>query len=102
MTVHRLVDDALRFHSCHGEDRPQSDEGKVLATADARAHFQSDFYAYMQDHVFKDRGTEAFKHWAAEKIERDYHVKIFYDDQRAVVAPTYKKLQKQFTSVRSF
>jgi putative nucleotidyltransferase with HDIG domain len=94
--VRRLVDDALRYHSCHGDDRPQSDEGKVLATADALAHFLTDFYAFMQDNVFKDRGVEVFRGWAAEKIERDYRVKIFYDDERLAVASTYEKLRKLF------
>lgn len=95
-TVRRLVDDALRYHSCHGDERPQSDEGKVLATADALAHFLTDFYAVMQDFVFKERGIEVFRHWAAEKIERDYHIKIFYDDERAMVTPTYEKLKQLF------
>jgi len=95
-TVRRLVDDALSFHSCHGDKRPGSDEGKVLATADALAHFQTDFYVFAQDTIVKDRGIEAFRRWAAEKIERDYHVKIFYDDEREVVTPAYRKLQKLF------
>lgn len=93
-TVRRLVDDALRFHSCHGAERPKSEEGKVLATADALAHFLTDFYAYMRDVVFKDRGPEAFKRWVAEKIERDYHAKIFYDHERTMVTPTYEKVKQ--------
>jgi len=96
MTVRRLVDDALRYHSCRGDERPQSDEGKVLATADATAHFLTDFYIFAQDTIFKDRGVESFRRWAAEKIERDYHIKIFYDDEREVVTPAYRKLRKQF------
>lgn len=96
-TVRRIVDDALRYHSCHGDERPQSDEGKVLATADALAHFLTDFYPYMQKNVFKDRGAEAFRRWAAEKIERDYHVKIFYDGERARVKPAYEKYRQLFS-----
>lgn len=92
-TIRRLVDDALSFHSCHGDKRPQSDEGKVLATADALAHFLTDFYVFAQDNIVKDRGVEAFRRWAAEKIERDYYVKIFYDNERAAVTPAYEKLQ---------
>lgn len=95
-TVRRLVDDALRYHSCHGTERPQSDEGKALATADALAHFLTDFYPYMQGNVFKDRGPIAFQNWAAEKIERDYRIKIFYDDERTAVKPVYEKLRELF------
>lgn len=96
-TIRRLVDDALRYHSCHGDKHPQSDEGKVLATADAMAHFLTDFYPYMQENVFKDRSDEAFRRWAAEKIERDYHIKIFYDDERARVKPAYEKYRQLFS-----
>lgn len=97
ITIRRLVDDALRYHSCHGDECPQSDEGKVLATADALAHFLTDFYPYMQECVLKDRGVEAFRRWAAEKIERDYHIKIFYDDERARVKSAYEKYRQLFS-----
>lgn len=90
-TVRRLVDDALRYHSCHGDERPQSDEGKVLATADAMAHFLTDFYEFMEKCVFDDRGTRFFNRWSSEKVERDYRVKIFYEEERAMVTPAYKK-----------
>lgn len=93
-TVRRLVDDALRNHSCHDGECPESDEGKVLATADAMAHFLTDFYPYMQEYVFKDRGLESFRAWTAEKIERDYKVKIFYAEERAIVTPAYKKMRE--------
>lgn len=92
-TVRRLVDDALRYHSCHSDERPKSDEGKVLATADALAHLLTDFYSYMRDVVFKERGPVEFQRWVAEKIERDYYAKIFYDHERTMAAPAYEKLK---------
>ena len=95
-TVRRLVDDALRYHSCHGDERPQSDEGKVLATADACAHFLTDFYPRMQELIFRGRGAETFRSWAAEKIERDYNTKIFYHDERDLVKPAYEKYRKLY------
>lgn len=41
-----VVDDAVRYHSCHGDERPASIEGLVLATADSLAHLQTNFYIF--------------------------------------------------------
>ncbi len=93
--ISKIVDDALRYHSCRGSDRPKSDEGKVLATADALAHFLTDFYPFIVGQ-WSRRPLEEVRSWVREKIERDYHTKIFYDDERAKVAETYQLLKKQF------
>ncbi|HSX15290.1 MAG TPA: HD domain-containing protein [Candidatus Saccharimonadales bacterium] len=41
-----VVDDAIRYHSCHDGRVPQSLEGKILATADSLAHLNTDFYIF--------------------------------------------------------
>ena len=79
-----IVDDAARFHSCHDGHKPNSQEGLVLATADAMAHFQTSFYAY----ALWMRGRhdyDSLRAWALAKLERDYHDKIMYEDERAEV-----------------
>lgn len=40
------VDDAIRLHGCLDGHIPASIEGKVLATADSKAHLLSDFYIF--------------------------------------------------------
>src|SRR3989338_5142090 len=50
-----VVDDALRFHSCRGNERPQTPEGKALAAGDAVAHLTTDIYPRLME-KFKERG----------------------------------------------
>lgn len=92
-----LVDDALRFHSCHGDERPASDEGKVLASADSIAHLTTDFYVMAAHGFFKDESLERLKSWALEKFDRDLDVKIFFDEEREQVRPDYEALKRIFS-----
>lgn len=88
-----IVDDAMRFHSCHGAEAPQSLEGKILATADALAHLTTDFYDYGIA-AMRRRGEtpEHIKTWITEKAERDYRKKIAFDDVRAETEKDYKRI----------
>lgn len=94
-TIRLLVDDALRYHSCRDGEKPKSDVGKVLATADAMAHFQTDFYPYaFSAKLFSD--YQKTKNWAAGKIDKDYKNKIFFEDIKAEVLPQYETLKMVF------
>jgi putative nucleotidyltransferase with HDIG domain len=87
-----IVDDAIRYHSCRGDEKPTSQEGLVLATADAMAHFQTEFFL----HAFADAGLNDYaqrKEWAREKIEKDFHKKIFFESERESVRPQYETLK---------
>ena len=92
-----VVDDAIRFHSCHGDERPKSLEGQVLATADSVAHLKTDFYLYAAWAWGRDRDFEAIKEWTLEKIERDLNVKIFFDDVRESARPDYEIIKNLFS-----
>lgn len=99
MTVDILVNDALAKHSCYDNVRPESDAGRVLATADALAHLQSSFFAY----AFWGRGNankdyEQSKQWAAGKIERDFNNKILFDDIKEQARPSYEALTLIFNA----
>lgn len=53
-----IVDDAVKYHSCKDNTLPKSLEGRVLATADALAHLQTDFYNFAADTLKKEGKTE--------------------------------------------
>jgi putative nucleotidyltransferase with HDIG domain len=92
-----VLDDALPRHSCHGNTRPATAEGKVLATADAMAHLQTDFYVHgVWGFGVEDISLEEAKRWALEKIERDYRIKIQFDEIRKLCEPDYRALKAVF------
>jgi len=88
-----IVNDAVCYHSCRDGKKPASPEGLVLATADAAAHFQTDFFF----HAFIDVSEEDYqkrKAWAIKKIEKDYNNKIFFEDVREQIKPQYEVLKQ--------
>ena len=89
-----VVDDAIRFHSCHGDEKPRSPEGKILATADALSHLKTDFYDYAVQSM-KERGElhEKISQWIFEKIERDFHKKIAFDEVREEARTDYERIK---------
>jgi putative nucleotidyltransferase with HDIG domain len=95
--IELVVEDAIRFHSCHGDERPQSKEGLILATADSLAHFKTDFYLYAAHAFGRDRKLEDLKKWALEKFERDLNVRIAWDDEREDARPDYEMLKNLFS-----
>lgn len=91
------VDDAIRYHSCHGDERPKSKEGLVLATADSLAHLQTDFYIYATWAFGKARTLQELKAWALKKIERDLNNKISFDEERELVRADYNMIKELFS-----
>jgi putative nucleotidyltransferase with HDIG domain len=92
-----VVDDAIRYHSCHGDERPKSKEGQILATADSLAHLQTDFYIYATWAYGRTRSLEELKDWALKKIERDLNNKISFEDEREAARPDYDMIKKLFS-----
>lgn len=92
-----VVDDAIRRHSCHGDVRPETEIGKILGTADALAHLTTDFYLFATYMFSRQRDFVGTKMWAKEKIDRDYHVKIAYDDIRQQYRHDYEILIELFS-----
>lgn len=92
-----VVDDAIRYHSCHGNERPKSKEGLILATADSLAHLQTDFYIYATWAFGKDRSLEELKEWALKKIERDLNNKISFEDEREAARADYDMIKTLFS-----
>lgn len=92
-----VVDDAIRFHSCHGDERPASTEGKILATADSLAHLKTDFYVFATWALGRDSTLVEIKEWVLKKIDRDLNNKILFDDIREEVMPDYKLIKELFS-----
>lgn len=97
-----IVDDAIRLHSCRGDEAPATLEGKILATADALAHLRTDFYrTELNDpstRMLSGRGTfEEIRQWALPKIDRDFYKKIAFDEVREETRPDYEGLKEFFS-----
>jgi len=96
--IELVVDDAIRYHSCHGDEHPASVEGKILSTADSMAHLKTDFYIYAAWAFGQDgRSLQDVKAWALKKIERDLNNKMFFDDVRQELAPDYERIKELFS-----
>lgn len=92
-----VVDDAIRYHSCHGSEHPVSLEGKILSTADSLAHLKTDFYLFTTWALSKQMSLEEIKRWTLEKIERDLNYKIFFDEVKKEVLPDYTRIKELFS-----
>lgn len=97
-----IVDDAIRLHSCCGDEAPKSLEGRILAAADALAHLKMDFYrTELNDpavRMISGRETfEEIKLWALPKIDRDFYKKISFDEVREETRPDYEGLKEFFS-----
>jgi HD superfamily phosphodiesterase len=84
-------------HSCRGENLPRTIEGKVLATADALAHLNTDFYIqFAWKHIPAGKAYREFIEWVNEKIERDFNKRIFFGEVKAGAEDRYKSLKEVF------
>jgi putative nucleotidyltransferase with HDIG domain len=96
--IENIITEVILPHSCR-DILPVTLEGKVLATADAMAHFQTDFYLYFSrqwPHFKGEAGTyEAFKSWSLKKIEKDFSKKIFFEEYK-------KEVEESFNILRMF
>lgn len=93
-----IVFEAIACHSCKGDKLPTSLEGKILATADAMAHFSPDFYLSLLIDGKQEKQTVAeFKQYALQKLERDFNgKKIFFDFAREKIRSSYEIMKKFF------
>lgn len=94
--IKTIVDDALKFHSCHDGERPATLVGKILATADALGHINTDFYTYTTHELMHGRPEEWKRTWAAKKIPRDFYEKIAFDEVREETKENFEKLTTLF------
>lgn len=90
----------LKPHSCRGGNVPTTIEGKVVATADAITHLKSDFYLqFCWMHLPQDKSYQQWLEWIEEKLERDFHKKIFFEDERKETLARYLAMKNVFTQL---
>ncbi len=95
--INIVVDDAIAKHSCHGDIRPGTAEGKAMAAGDGVVHMQSDFYAIAEKRRHEFQSSGEISAWALPKIDRDFNNKIAFDDLRESVRGDYERLKKYFS-----
>ncbi|MFZ6035602.1 MAG: HD domain-containing protein [Patescibacteria group bacterium] len=96
--IETVMNVVIKPHECRGDELPQTLEGKILTTADAYAHFMTDFYPqFCWMHIPENKTYAEFISWVQEKLERDYTIKIFFEDVRQEVASRYQALKEIFT-----
>lgn len=87
------VKKTILTHRCRNYT-PQTLEQKILATADAVNHFKAPFYLW-----FSRISTKPFKEQlesGLKKLERDYHEKIFFEEERESVKKEHDILKSWF------
>lgn len=91
-----IVEEIIAPHSCN-ETLPATLEGKILATADGMAHLMTDFYMYFAWNHWGNKGGvqkyEEFRKWVLQKIEKDFHKKIFFPEIQKEILPYYESLK---------
>lgn len=90
--------EAVRTHSCHPGYLPATQEGRVLATADALWHLQTNFFPVI---CYMNRPDDthtyaAWQEWFSVKIKRDFGTKIFFAEERAEAKDDYEALLRVF------
>lgn len=95
--IDSIINDVIIPHPCN-EIMPTNLEGKILATADAMSHFQTDFYTFFcWQHWGREKSYDDFKKWVLVKIEKDFNKKIFFDYVKEKIEPDYLALKNIFS-----
>ncbi|MBI3486214.1 HD domain-containing protein [Candidatus Daviesbacteria bacterium] len=94
-----IVDKIIHGHGMYDGKEPEHIEAKVLATADAFAHFSTDFYLVVcwNHYLFENKDLNTYKAWVLKKIERDINNKIFFKEYKKLAEPYYKSLKTLFS-----
>lgn len=98
--VRIIIDDIMQYHGCRNGELPNTKEGKIMATADAVVHLTSDFYPHALNEKLREwQSLEEIRQWALSKIERDFFVKIFFNEIREEVRGAYEHNKALFSAV---
>lgn len=98
--ITEILEEIIGPHSCKDGNIPTTLEGKVLATADALAHLTTNFYlqfAWM--HLPEGKTYSEFVNWVNQKLDCDFHDKIFFEEMRVEVKKRYEILKEVFADV---
>jgi len=92
-----IVDDAIKYHSCHDGMIPNSVEGRVLATADALAHLKTSFYEYFSTALLEEKTPDEVKQSTLSKLDRDFNNKVLFSEVKDEVEPDYRRLKTLYS-----
>lgn len=87
------VADVVLTHRCR-KFMPETLEQKIVATADAMAHFLPNYYLGIAM-VAKEDYADVAK-FDVNKLERDYEEKIFFEDEKKLLHERMKDFRKWF------
>lgn len=88
------VKSIILTHRCR-KYPPETTEQKIVASADAMAHFLPPFYLWIGK--YSSKNFEGIVEGNLRKIERDYNEKIFFEDEKKMVEEQYKMLKNWLT-----
>ena len=84
------VKSIILTHRCR-KYSPETVEQKIVASADAMAHFLPPFYLWIGK--YSSKNFEGIVEGNLRKIERDYNEKIFFEDEKKMVEGQYNMLK---------
>lgn len=87
------VRDIVLKHRCN-KFAPETIEEKIVATADALAHFFPDFHGSGASLLSREDHIE-MKVLNIEKLEREYERKVFFEKEKEIFKEVIKDFQKQ-------
>jgi len=87
-----IIDDISTKHSCRDNVAPDSLEGRIVSTADAWAHMNSDFYLFAFSQVKSAQEFMERKTWMAEHLTKDFDKKMFFKDIKEELYPMHRSL----------
>ena len=92
-----IVYDIIAKHSCRNGIKPESIEGQIMTSADAIAHLSSDFYGFvLVQKMRKWDSIESIKTWWLPKVERDFFIKICFENIRERYRSYFEKSKNLF------
>lgn len=95
-----IVYDIIEKHSCRDGVRPTSIQGQIMTSADAIGHLATDFYEFaIPQMIQRGQSREDIQAWWFPKIERDFYVKICFDEIRQRYKVDYERCKNLFLSL---
>lgn len=88
------VKNIILTHRCR-KYPPETLEQKIVASADAMAHFLPPFYLWIAK--YSNKNFAEIMEGNLRKVERDFGDKIFFEDEKVLVEEQYKMLKKWFS-----
>ncbi|HEX8974759.1 MAG TPA: HD domain-containing protein [Patescibacteria group bacterium] len=85
------VSETVLRHRCK-KFIPETEEDKVVATADAMAHFLPAFYLGIA--VIAKNDYEEMKNSSFEKLEQDFQNKIFFEEEKKLLHDRMQEFRK--------